>query len=174
MIRYDEDINRRARPATQKLPEQRIWKIIDNKWLPEKIDQAMQAEPTRWGMVDKKRDELYNEADKYRSRLRDITEYEQKYQAHERSAYMERSKFGVPKPISTNLQDQTMASGEAAESKQGRTNDVMDATYKNSLHADPLKRAQRTMFYLNKIPTDGSLDIYSMRDFETLTPKITN
>ena len=32
------------------------------------------------------------------------------------------------------------------------------------------KRVPRTFYYLGKIPTNGSLDVYSMKDFETLTP----
>jgi hypothetical protein len=33
-------------------------------------------------------------------------------------------------------------------------------------------KAPRTFYYLGKIPTNGTLDVYNMKDFETLTPAV--
>lgn len=46
--------------------------------------------------------------------------------------------------------------------------DVMDTVYSNMLIKS--SKAPRTFYYLGKIPTNGALDVYSMRDFETLAP----
>jgi hypothetical protein len=46
----------------------------------------------------------------------------------------------------------------------------MNSVY-NDLFAKTNK-APRTFYYLGKIPTDGALDVYSMKDFETLTPVV--
>ena len=58
---YDETINRRERPAGQQFPEQRKWKIINDAWVPEKVDYPVQSTPTQWGLVHKKRnDTVFN------------------------------------------------------------------------------------------------------------------
>ena len=54
---YDETINKRARPVDQQFPEQRKWKIINDAWVPEKVDYPLQDTPTQWGLVHKKRND---------------------------------------------------------------------------------------------------------------------
>ena len=49
-----------------------------------------------------------------------------------------------------------------------QTKDVMETVYANMLIKS--SKAPRTFYYLGKIPTNGALDVYSMKDFETLTP----
>jgi hypothetical protein len=46
--RYDEQIGKRARPPPeipvgQQYPEKRKWKIINDAWVPEKIDYPLQG-----------------------------------------------------------------------------------------------------------------------------------
>ncbi len=52
--------------------------------------------------------------------------------------------------------------------RQPQARDVMDTVYANMLMKS--SKAPRTFYYLGKIPTNGALDVYSMRDFETLAP----
>jgi hypothetical protein len=49
-----------------------------------------------------------------------------------------------------------------------QTGDVTNSVYNDLLVKT--NKAPRTFYYLGKIPTNGSLDVYSMKDFETLTP----
>lgn len=44
----------------------------------------------------------------------------------------------------------------------------MDSVYNNMLVKS--EKAPRTFYYLGKVPTNGALDVYSMKDFQTLTP----
>jgi hypothetical protein len=52
--------------------------------------------------------------------------------------------------------------------RQPQTGDVMDSIYNNIFVKT--NKAPRTFYYLGKIPTNGTLDVYNMKDFETLTP----
>lgn len=47
-LRYDEQISKRNRPAPelpqgQQFPDKRKWKIINDAWVPEKIDYPLQG-----------------------------------------------------------------------------------------------------------------------------------
>ena len=52
--------------------------------------------------------------------------------------------------------------------REPQARDVLDTVYANMLLKS--QKAPRTFYYLGKIPTNGLLDVYSMKDFETLTP----
>lgn len=179
---YDEQISKRERPGPevphgQQIPEKRTWKIINgDAWVPERIDHPLQAAPTSWGLVDKKRNEVYKEHDKYASQLPNLSEYNDRFQKHADEKYMERVTTSVPTEISSSnydlnvkLNHNTKPRKMDGSLREPQARDFMDTVYHNML--DKSNRAPRTFYYLGKVPTDGSMDVYSMKDFETLTPK---
>ena len=54
--------------------------------------------------------------------------------------------------------------------RQPQTRDVLDIVYSN-MYKKP-KDMPRTLYYLGKVPTDGSTGVYRVRDFETLMPPV--
>lgn len=178
---YDEQIGKRARPppeipAGQQYPDKRKWKIISDAWLPEKIDHPLQDAPTSWGLVDKHRDKVHREHDKYASQLPNLSEYNERFQSHPDASYYMRSTNAVPTEISSSnfdinkkLNKNTKPRTTNSQPREPQARDFMDTVYHNMM--DKSNRAPRTFYYLGKVPTDGSLDVYSMKDFETLAPK---
>lgn len=177
---YDEQISKRSRPGPelpqgQQYPEKRTWKIINgDAWVPEKIDYPLQASPTSWGLVEKKTNDTYKEQDKYVSQLPNLSEYNEKFQKH--ADYSQRVTTSVPTEISSSNYDLNVKLNHNEKPRQmnglerePQARDFMDTVYHNML--DRSNRAPRTFYYLGKVPADGSLDVYSMKDFETLTPK---
>lgn len=82
---------------------------------------------------------------------------------------------GVPKDISTNFYDPNLklnntpaARSTTSALRLPQAKDVMETVYANMLLKS--SKAPRTFYYMGKIPTNGALDVYSMRDFETLVP----
>ena len=179
--RYDEEINRRPRPAPivpvgQQFPAQRQWKIANDCWVPEKSDYPLQGEPTKWGLGEKKRFDRLRQEDKYKSQLPNLTEYTDRYQKPPGDVYLTRQRtFGVPREISASFNDINVKLGEIPKSRstssslrEPQARDVMDTIYDKMLARS--SKAPRTYYYLGKIPTNGALDVYSMKDYETLTP----
>lgn len=177
---YDEQIGQRARPGPevpqgQQFPEKRKWEIINAQWKPEKIDYPLQSEPTNWGLGDKHRNAVFKEHDKYASQLPNLSEYNQKFQKHPQENYMQRSVNSVPIEISTSHYDLNKKMNNMPKTRnqvglrEPQARDFMDIVYHNML--DKSNRAPRTYYYLGKVPTDGTFDAYSMKDFETLAPK---
>lgn len=175
---YDEQISKRNRPGPevpqgQQFPDKRKWKIINDAWVPEKIDHPLQAEPTSWGLVDKLKNETFKENDKYASQLPHLSEYTDQFQ--KKSDYMERVTTSIPTEISSTNYDPNIKLNHNTKPRQmnnqlrePQARDFMDTVYHNML--DKSNRAPRTFYYLGKVPTDGTLDVYSMKDYETLAP----
>lgn len=133
------------------------------------------ASPTKWGLVEKRNNELIRESDKYSSQLPNITEYSDRFQKHSNDSYLKRVTTGVPKDISTNFYDPNLklnntpaARSTTSALRLPQAKDVMETVYANMLLKS--SKAPRTFYYMGKIPTNGALDVYSMRDFETLVP----
>lgn len=177
---YDETINRRQRPPPeipfgQQFPEKRQWKIIKDSWVPEKSDHPLQDSPTTWGLLESKKNEKIRYEDKYKSQLPNLSEYNDRFQRHSAENYLKRSLLSVPKNLSTSffeinktLNNQLDTRSTTGRLRQPQTGDVMNSVY-NEMFIKSTK-APRTLYYLGKIPTNGALDVYSMKDFETLTP----
>ncbi|CAF1029802.1 unnamed protein product [Brachionus calyciflorus] len=177
---YDETINKRPRPGPaiphgQQFPENREWKIINDKWAPEKIDFPLQDSPTKWGLVDKKRNEKFLEDDKYKNQIPNVSEYFDRYQTHSKDAYLQRTISAVPKEISASfnklnltLNNQPKPRSYSGSLREPQARDVLDTVYANMLIKS--SKAPRTFHYLGKVPTNGLLDVYSMKNYETLTP----
>ena len=113
--------------------------------------------------------------DKYKSQLPDLSEYQERYQKHSNEAYLQRNQTGIPKNISTSFYDinkklnnTTRPRQTSGSLRQPQARDVMDTVYDSMLARSD--RAPRTYYYLGKIPTNGALDVFSMKEFETLTP----
>lgn len=130
--------------------------------------------PTSWGLVDKKRNERYLEEDKYRNQIPNVSEYSERFQKHPSSAYLQRTTFAVPKDISAsfNKLNLTLNNNPKPRTNSGslrlpQARDVLDTVYSNMLVKSD--KAPRTFYYLGKVPTNGALDVYSMKNFETLT-----
>lgn len=126
-------------------------------------------------MVFKKRNDDFKEKDKYTSQLPNLSEYSQNYQKHSQESYLQRSKYTVPKEISTSFFDTNKKLNFApkfrsstGQLREPQARDVLDTVYSNMLAKS--NKAPRTFYYLGKVPTNGALDVYSMKDFETLTP----
>lgn len=90
---------------------------------------------------------------------------------------MMRSMNSVPTEISSSnydpnvkLNHNTKPRCMNGQLREPQARDFMDTVYHNML--DKSNRVPRTFHYLGKVPTDGSLDVYSMKDFETLAPKL--
>ncbi len=90
---------------------------------------------------------------------------------------MQQRTTGVPKDISTSLYvlNSTLNNTPKPRSTSGalrqpQTRDVMDIVY-SKMYAKP-KDIPRTLYYLGKVPTDGSTGVYRVRDFETLMPPV--
>ena len=54
----------------------------------------MKGSPTKWGLVEKRNNELLRENDKYVSQLPDITEYTDRFQKHSKESYGKRVTTG--------------------------------------------------------------------------------
>lgn len=116
------------------------------------------------------------ENDKYVNQLADRSEYRDRYQKPADDNYHRRSMAACPKELSTSLFDINTKLNDAPRARTSdstsrrlpQTKDVMQNVYENMLVKS--KKAPRTFYYLGKIPANGSLDVYSMKDFETLTP----
>ena len=178
---YDETICNRPRPGPdipfgQQYPKERKWKIINDAWVPEKVDYPLQASPTKWGLVEKQKNNLIRENDKYTNQWPNVTEYSDRFQRHSKESYLNRVTTGVPKDVSTNHYDLNIKLNNAPKPRTTNSTslrlpqarDVLDTVYANMLIKS--SKAPRTFYYLGKIPTNGALDVYSMRDFETLDP----
>ena len=116
------------------------------------------------------------EDDKYKSQLRNLSEYSDRYQNHPSEAYLNRRTAGVPKEVSSSFNDINVTLNNMPKSRttssslrEPQARDVMETIYNKMLIKS--SKAPRTYYYLGKIPTDGALDVYSMKDYETLTPK---
>lgn len=162
-------------PEGQQFPEKREWKIINDAWVPEKVDFPVQGTPTKWGLVDKKRNEKFREDDKYKNQLPNVSEYNERYQKHPKESYLQRTTNGIQKDISASFNDinvklNNMPKPRATDGslREPQARDVLDTVYSNMLVRS--NKAPRTLYYLGKVPTNGALDVYSMRNFETLTP----
>ena len=134
------------------------------------------ATPTSWGLVEKKQNEIHKEHDRYSSQLPNLSEYNDHFQKHPDASYLERVTTSVPTEISSSHYDPNIklnhnpkARNFNGQMREPQARDFMDTVYNNML--DKSNRAPRTFYYLGKVPTDGSMDVYSMKDFETLTPK---
>ena len=115
------------------------------------------------------------EADKYASQLPNLSEYSHHFQKHPNESYLQRSTNTIPKEVSTSFYDinkklnytpKFRSTSSSVREPQAR--DVLDTVYANMLLKS--QKAPRTFYYLGKVPTNGVLDVYSMKDFETLTP----
>lgn len=106
--------------------------------------------------------------DKYKNQLAELSEYNERYQEYPTEAYIKRSLFSAPKNISTSLYDinKTLNQNKHRFPKR-QTDDLMNVICNNMFVNN--KKSPSTYYYLGKIPTNGTLDIYSMKDFETLT-----
>jgi hypothetical protein len=116
------------------------------------------------------------EEDKFKSQLRNLSEYTDRYQSHPSEAYLNRNTAGVPKEISSSFNDINVKLNNMPKSRsttsslrEPQARDVMETIYTKMLIKS--SKAPRTYYYLGKIPTNGALDVYSMKDYETLTPK---
>ncbi len=115
-------------------------------------------------------------ADKHEKQLQDVSEYSDRYQKHPSESYLKRNASACPKDLSTSLYDLNAKLNDIPRARTTtstsvrlpQTKDVMENVYENMLVKS--KKAPRTFYYLGKIPTNGALDVYSMNDFETLTP----
>ena len=54
----------------------------------------LKGSPTKWGLVEKRNNELLRENDKYVSQLPDITEYADRFQKHSKESYGKRVTTG--------------------------------------------------------------------------------
>jgi hypothetical protein len=138
--------------------------------------------PTSWGLREKLNEEQLKKNDKYKNQISDNTEYQDRYQLHSQDAYSNNySKFirgnsngnggGISKDLSTSCYELNKSLNSDSNSRtKGTTQsrDVMESIYSSMFKKST--KAPRTFYYLGKIPTNGLLDIYSMKDFETLTP----
>ena len=110
----------------------------------------------------------------YINKLEDLSEYSDKYQKHSIEFYQKRNFSLVPSDLSTGICDLKTKLNNfprtrtASSTSMGllETKDVMENVNENIFAKS--KKASRTYYYFGKIPTNGLLDIYSMKDFETL------
>lgn len=115
------------------------------------------------------------EEDKYKSQLPNLTEYTARYQKPSADVYLNSRTMGIPKEISASFNDINQKLGQIPKSRstnsslrEPQARDVKDTIYEKMLVRS--SKAPRTYYYLGKIPTNGALDVYSMKDYETLTP----
>jgi hypothetical protein len=169
---YDEIFNKRRPQSDNDL---RKWNILNDRWLPEKIDHPIQDTPTNWGFTERKKNEIEFENDVYKNQVPQVSEYKSRFQAHSAHAYNQQKTLGVPKDYSTSLyvintalNNTTQARTTSTQARQPQTRDVLDIAY-DKLYTRP-RHLPRTLYYLGKVPTDGSAGIYRIRDFETLMP----
>ena len=115
------------------------------------------------------------EKDKYVSQLPNLSEYNHHFQKHSAESYLQRSTNTIPKEVSASFNDINQKlnytpkyRSTSSSVREPQARDVLDTVYANMLLKS--HKAPRTFYYLGKIPTNGMLDVYSMKDFETLTP----
>jgi hypothetical protein len=121
--------------------------------------------------MKKKAEQRMRENDKYANQLADRSEYSERFQKYSAETYAVRNSATVSRSLSTSLYDAGQKDVPARARTSVRlpqTKDVLADVYENMLVR--ARRAPRTFYYLGKIPTNGALDVYSMKDFETLTP----
>lgn len=117
------------------------------------------------------------EKDKYLSQLPNVSEYKARYQVHSANCYLQQQTSGVPKDLSTSLyvlnntlNNTTKPRSTSSTLREPQTRDVLDVVYTNMFNKP--KDVPRTLYYLGKVPTDGSNGVYRMKDFETLMPPV--
>ncbi|CAF0982280.1 unnamed protein product [Didymodactylos carnosus] len=145
---YDEHYNGRPRPIDQQFPHNRRWEVANDRWVPEKTDYPLLAEPTSWGLSRKKGEETHQ-------LQRQRTMPDMRYHIHPCESYKEAKRVGIPKVFSTAL-DKTNAINKNINYRNTlnsaprlpSTRDVLDIQY------DMFKRSNipRTYFYLGKVP----------------------
>jgi hypothetical protein len=116
------------------------------------------------------------ENDKYANQIPDVTEYAERFQKHASEFYAKRNSATVPRLLSTSMYDTNKTQSGAARARTTvstatrlpQTKDVLESVYENMLVRS--SKTPRTFYYLGKVPTNGALDVYSMKDFETLVP----
>lgn len=113
--------------------------------------------------------------DKYRNQIPNVSEYADKYQKHSNDSYLQKTTYAVPKNISASFNHLNLTLNNLPKwrsnngsLREPQARDVLDTVYSDMLVRSA--KAPRTFYYLGKVPTDGSLDVYSMKNFETLTP----
>ncbi len=115
------------------------------------------------------------EKDKYVSQLPNLSEYNHQFQKHSAESYLQKSTNTIPKEVSASFYDINKKLNHtpkfrstSSSIREPQARDVLDTVYANMLLKS--HKAPRTFYYLGKVPTNGVLDVYSMKDFETLTP----
>lgn len=113
--------------------------------------------------------------DKYRNQIPNVSEYAERYQKHSNDSYLQRTPFAVPKNISASFNNLNLTLNNfpkwrstSGSLREPQARDVLDTVYSDMLVRSA--KAPRTLYYLGKVPTNGVLDVYSMKNYETLTP----
>ena len=126
--------------------------------------------------MEKKRNDAIRENDRYAKQLPHVSEYAENFQRYSDANYTQRVTTSVPTEISSSFYDTNkklnhnpMARSTTGAMRLPQARDVLDTVYSNMLVKSD--KAPRTFYYLGKIPTNGALDVYSMKDFETLTSR---
>ena len=130
---------------------------------------------TSFGLIERRNQKLALEKDKYLSQLPNVSEYKERFQAYSANSYIQAKTTGVPKDISTSLyvlnntlNNTPKPRTTGSSMRLPQTRDLLDIVYSN-MYQKP-KGLPRTLYYLGKVPTDGSTGVYRVRDFETLMP----
>lgn len=125
--------------------------------------------------MEEKREKQASEEEKYRKQLPNLSEYTDRYLRPSREVYQNQRTYGVPKEVSASFNDINQKLGEIPKSRstsssirEPQSRDVTDSMYEKMLVRS--RKHPRTYYYLGKVPNDGTLNAFTMRNFETLTP----
>lgn len=115
------------------------------------------------------------EDDKYRNQIPNVSEYADRFQKHPNDSYLQKTVYAVPKNISASFNNLNLTLNNLPKwrstngsLREPQARDVLDTVYSDMLVRSA--KAPRTFYYLGKVPTNGALDVYSMKNYETLTP----
>ncbi|CAF3301053.1 unnamed protein product [Rotaria socialis] len=150
---YDEHFNRRGPYGTDRFAPERKWALQDDCWLPEHSDHPLEGEPTRFGLMEKKRSQSQM---LHRSlTVPETSEYADRYIPHESKLYAESTRVAIPRLFSTALdrtnavnKDLNYRSITNSSRRQPTTRDAKEIDYLSSFQRNT--SIPRTYYYLGK------------------------
>ncbi|CAF5173903.1 unnamed protein product, partial [Rotaria magnacalcarata] len=152
---YDEQYNKRGAYGEYQDTSERKWLILEKRWIPERSDHPLEAAPTSWGLIVRKRSQ--SQSLRRQRTMPEMSEYAGRYVAHPPEEYSSSKTPGIPH-IYTRAIDRTNSFNNVRNQRcmtdfscrQPITTDSIDPDYAYSLRRST--NVPRALFYLGKLP----------------------
>ncbi|CAF3119480.1 unnamed protein product [Rotaria socialis] len=152
---YDEQYNKRGAYGEHQDTSERKWLILEKRWIPERSDHPLEATPTSWGLIVRKRSQ--SQSLRRQRTMPEVSEYAGRYVAHPPEEYSSSKTSGIPH-IYTRAIDRKNSFNNVIKQRcmtdfscrQPITTDSIDPDYTYSLRRST--NVPRALFYLGKLP----------------------